>query len=194
MIASVLTLEMNDLQRLGKQLDEYGIHKLVYSHFPGKNRQFLYLDKGGRFNERCILMLSQNMPESTGMGRLQNKEVPSEYLKQEVYAFEVRLNPVTRLSGSKICTAVKGRNKLVQWFLNHQQNWGFMTEIDKLDVFDIGVQQFLKQDQMITHNKATFRGILKITDREKFIKSFEKGIGRGKAFGFGLLQIRPIRA
>jgi CRISPR system Cascade subunit CasE len=36
-------------------------------------------------------------------------------------------------------------------------------------------------------------GELEIVDRSLFIKSFQQGIGRGRAFGFGLLQIAPLK-
>ena len=35
-------------------------------------------------------------------------------------------------------------------------------------------------------------GHLRVTDREKFIQTFFRGFGRGRAFGCGLLQIVPI--
>ncbi|MPN58153.1 hypothetical protein SDC9_205854 [bioreactor metagenome] len=41
-------------------------------------------------------------------------------------------------------------------------------------------------------NECTFTGVLEVVDRKSFIKSFCEGIGRGKAFGFGLLQLLPL--
>jgi len=32
-----------------------------------------------------------------------------------------------------------------------------------------------------------------VENRELFITSFRQGIGRGRAFGFGLLQIAPVK-
>ena len=34
-----------------------------------------------------------------------------------------------------------------------------------------------------------YSGILRITDSEKFIELFHKGLGRGKAYGCGLIQL-----
>jgi len=36
------------------------------------------------------------------------------------------------------------------------------------------------------------KGELYVIDSEQFKQSFRQGIGRGRAFGFGLLQIVPL--
>lgn len=38
-----------------------------------------------------------------------------------------------------------------------------------------------------------FEGILEVTDAEQFCKALVKGIGSGKAYGFGLLSIAPVK-
>jgi CRISPR system Cascade subunit CasE len=42
------------------------------------------------------------------------------------------------------------------------------------------------------HGGVQFRGILEVTDREKFIETYQSGIGSAKGFGFGLLLLAPI--
>jgi len=56
----------------------------------------------------------------------------------------------------------------------------------------MSVQTFKKDGQTVTHGSATLKGELLVTDREQFNQSFRQGIGRGRAFGFGLLQIVPL--
>jgi len=56
----------------------------------------------------------------------------------------------------------------------------------------MSVQTFKKDGQTVTHGSATLKGELQVTDREQFNQSFRQGIGRGRAFGFGLLQIVPF--
>jgi CRISPR system Cascade subunit CasE len=51
--------------------------------------------------------------------------------------------------------------------------------------------QFNKKGNQVTLGSATLQGGLTVIDREKFKHSFCQGIGRGRAFGFGLLQIVP---
>ena len=48
-------------------------------------------------------------------------------------------------------------------------------------------------DKPMTFGAATFEGILEVTDAEKFRQSLKQGIGTGKAYGFGLLSVAPVR-
>ena len=41
-------------------------------------------------------------------------------------------------------------------------------------------------------NKVVYEGKLKIKDREKFIKVLKEGIGREKAYGFGMMTVIPV--
>jgi len=49
-----------------------------------------------------------------------------------------------------------------------------------------------KQHKLIFHS-VTFIGHLEVINKEKFIESLINGIGPGKAFGFGMLSIYPLR-
>ena len=44
----------------------------------------------------------------------------------------------------------------------------------------------------LTFNSVLFKGVLTITNSNKFLNTLKNGIGSGKAFGFGLLSISPI--
>ena len=48
-----------------------------------------------------------------------------------------------------------------------------------------------KSKHLITISRAVIQGVLKVTDKERFRQSFAAGLGRGRAFGCGLLQIVP---
>lgn len=45
----------------------------------------------------------------------------------------------------------------------------------------------------ITIATVLFEGILQITDTEKFMQALDEGIGPGKAYGCGLLSVRPVQ-
>ena len=53
--------------------------------------------------------------------------------------------------------------------------------------FDAGVPRAL------VHSAVLFEGALRITDPDAFRKTIARGIGSGKAFGFGLLSLAPRR-
>lgn len=193
MIASILKLQRRDMKGLGNDFDEYGIHKLVYNLFPGEKRNFLFLDKGGRYDERTILIISLDKPVESNWRQLQSKVIPEHFLDHEIYAFEVRMNPVKRRSENRKAVPITGEYDLKSWFLQKQEAWGIEILPDKLEVFDTGLQKFNKGEHSIYHNKATFRGILKVKNKNLFKGSFRSGLGRGKAFGFGLLQLEPLK-
>lgn len=196
MIASALKLNRADCKALEIK-DAYSLHRIVYSLFPeqdGQPRDFLYADKGGDWNYRQILILSERQPETPEFGEIESREISEPFLQWDNYGFEVTANPTRRNGPSKKTTPIKGRENLHKWFIQKATAWGFDVEPKSLQVSKIGVVSF-NRDKSITqtHGTATFIGKLKVIDREAFIKSFKQGIGRAKGFGFGLLQIVPIQ-
>ncbi len=201
MIASVLTLTRAECQSL-KLTDAYSLHRVVYSLFPeqeGKTRDFLFADKGGDFRGRKILLLSQRRPEVTSVGHVETKEIPHGFLDHELFGFEVRLNPTKREKASGKTVSVRGKDALLTWFCEKApEQYGFEVLQDAqgtplLQVQEIGVQRFNKGGTVVTHGSATFVGKLKVVDRSAFRKTFEEGMGRAKSFGFGLLQVVPLK-
>jgi CRISPR system Cascade subunit CasE len=202
MIASVLKLNRTAFQKL-EITNVYKIHQKIYSLFtdmPEGKRDFLFADKGGDFNERRILILSKRPPLTPQYGTVESKIIPDSFLAFSRYAFEVRLNPVKRdMKSRKLVPVGTGlsmaqrREKLAEWFSAKSEGWGFVSDRESLQVQDTDVQIFEKQKTQVTQSAAVFIGKLKVTDRDLFVKSFKNGIGRGKGFGFGLLQIVPLQ-
>lgn len=196
MIASALRLNRADYKALGIK-DAYSLHKVIYSLFPeqaNQRRDFIYADKGGGWDCRQILMLSERRPETPKFGKIESKEIPESFLRWDNYGFEVMVNPTQRNGPSKKTTPITGRENLHNWFMQKATAWGFDVEPDSLQISNIGVVRFTRGNAITqTHGSATFIGKLMVTDREAFMNSFKHGIGRAKGFGFGLLQIVPIQ-
>jgi CRISPR system Cascade subunit CasE len=194
MIASVLTLSFSDC-KTRRITDPYSVHRTVYSLFPKTDeggRDFLFADKGGGFNERRILILSKRRPLPPEYGSIESREIPESFLGYDCYGFEIRLNPVKREKGGGKIVPVRGRENLLEWFCAKSESWGFAAGRESLQIQSSGIQSFKKQDGQVTQNAVRFIGTLKVKDRPLFVKSFEEGIGRGKSFGFGLLEIIPL--
>lgn len=199
MILSVLHLSRNDFQIIKNRnsgvFDTYTIHKIVYSLFPKEDdetRSFLFAYKGGNFYEKRILILSKNQPMLPEIGTIESKEVPAAFLEQEYYGFEVMINPVKRDGKTGKMIPVKGREEIKSWFIEKSGSFGFEIMPDSLSVSDTNVLQFTKDGKNVVLGKAKCVGRLHVIDKELFIKTFENGLGRSKAFGFGLLQIVPL--
>lgn len=206
LIASVLHLSRKDVKEL-KINDAYALHKVVYSLFTdirnsaekktSKASGFLYADQGGNYKSRKILLLSDRKPHAQingQYGEVQSKEIKTEFLKHDKYQFKVNVNPTRRNNASRKLIPVKGREAIAEWFAERaEQSWGFKIQRPQLQIENTDVLQFQdKNSRTITLAQALVQGVLEVTDREQFIDSFSRGIGRGRAFGCGLLQIVPI--
>ena len=203
MIAGVLRLSRADIKAL-KITDEYSLHRVVYDLFEdvrseeekraSKASGILYADKGGDFSHRQILFLANRMPQQPQHGELGKLiPIPDDFLQHERYRFEVTVNPTKREKASKRLVPIRGREAVAEWFMAKAPDaWGFSVDSSSLQVLKLTVREFDKQGHAVTQGQASLQGVLTVTDRSRFITSFQQGIGRGRAFGGGLLQIVPM--
>lgn len=201
--AAVLRLSRNDVKTL-KVTDAYSLHRVVYDLFDDvrstQQKQaslpsgILYADKGGDFHSRQILMLADRPPNpAPEHGEVESKTIGAAFLQHHRYAFEVTVNPGKRDKQTGKIVAVRGREAITAWFIDRaDKSWGFKVNPINLQIEKMAVQTFKKDSQTVTHGSATLKGELHVTDRDQFSQSFRQGIGRGRAFGFGLLQIVPL--
>lgn len=205
MIASVLHLERKDIRSL-RITDLYSLHRVVFSLYEdvrddeakvrGQNSGILFADQGGDARGRRILMLSDRPPSQNvegQYGQVRSNPIPDDFLDHSLYRFKVIVNPTRRDSASRKLLPVKGRESIGAWFCERAQaSWGFCTPAEQLQVGEVSVQQFKdKRQNEVTICQAHVEGLLTVTDRAQFQRSFIQGIGRARAFGCGLLQIVP---
>ena len=67
-----------------------------------------------------------------------------------------------------------------------------IVEEKPLEISPMVESHFRKKGQSGYHGGVQFRGILEVTDPERFIETYQSGIGSAKSFGFGLLLLAPI--
>jgi CRISPR system Cascade subunit CasE len=203
--ASVLHLDRKAVKRL-RITDPYSLHRVIYSLFEdirsvqekqaAASSGIVYADQGGDFTGRKVLILSDRLPAAQlegNLGRLETKEIPSVFLAASRYRFKTIVNPTYRDSTTRKLVPVKGREAVSGWFCERaEESWGFQVHRESLQVDRIEVLRFTdKRQRQITMAQASLHGLLEVTDRERFTSSFSRGIGRGRAFGCGLLQIVP---
>lgn len=179
--------------------DTYSLHRVVYDLFEdvrGGNTEessgILFADKGGDARSRRLLILSDRPPRPARVGRLETKSLPPEYLQADVYRFATVANPARRESASGKIVPVRGREAVAAWFRGKAPGWGFAVAEPWPQVDALTVDRFTKGGHDVTLGKATLTGVLSVTNRDLFIQSVTRGIGRGRAFGCGLLQIIPL--
>lgn len=177
-----------------KITDPYSIHRMVYSFFPEKSpERFLYADQGLSGNRREILILSGSVPELPEDVPGCSRKIGDQFFSHSSFRFEILLNPVKTTPRSNKREPVKGQLPLLTYFTDRMKKWGFECDLETLEVVILPSMNFTKKGHSCRMHKVKYRGVLTVTDQDTFRKCFESGIGHGKAFGFGLLQLIPIK-
>lgn len=199
---SVLNLDPKAYRRLNIT-DNYSLHRVVYSLFDDvrseqqKQRSVAsgiqWVDKGGDMRGRKILIMANRPPREPQAGELETKILSESFLTHPYYRFSICLNPTRRNKKTGKQIPILGREAIGAWFYQRAASWGFEVRRDQLQTENINVQQMkLAAGKIITLQQATLSGRLTVTHPEIFKNSFMQGIGRGRAFGCGLLQIVPL--
>lgn len=204
--ASVLHLDRAAIQAL-KVTDPYSVHRVVYGLYSDVRDEaakagstasgILWADQGGDMRGRKILLLANREPATQaqgGHGEVQSRPIADGFLQHQRYRFKVIVNPTKRDNQSSKLVPVKGREAVAAWFAERaQSSWGFSVAPEHLQIDRIEVLQFEdKAQRRVTLAQAHISGELHVLDRAQFQQSFAQGIGRGRAFGCGLLQIVPL--
>lgn len=70
---------------------------------------------------------------------------------------------------------------------------GFELNEDEFTIVERGYENLYKSGQKkVRLIKATYEGILTIRDEETFREVLSKGIGKKRAYGFGLMTVIPM--
>jgi CRISPR system Cascade subunit CasE len=133
------------------------------------------------------------------------------------YLFRLRVNPV-RSTKDKVPSGARGRVVNVgsremqeRWLIGRAPSLGFAIPADDADLrsetgellarrhlalTERGTQRFGKRaggsQLQVTLATAQFDGLLEVTDADSLRTALTAGIGRGKAYGCGLLTLAPI--
>lgn len=187
------------------------IHSWVEQSFPQelerrvRSRKLWRLD---RLNGReYLLVVSDTQPELKELeafgvqGTAQCKEY-SPFLNTLTsgmkMGFRVTLNPVVAISNPD---GKRGRvvphvtvEQQMDFLRQRAERNGFILEDGGFTIVERGYVEFRKSGQKpIKLSKATYEGILTISDEDCFRKMLTEGIGKKKAYGFGLMTIVPLK-
>lgn len=160
--------------------------------------------------EYYLIVLSENKPDFEKLEKygVKNTAESKSYerlldsIKPGMRArFKIELNTVY----STAKNAEKGKRgrvvpvpheKLGEFFFDRTEKNGFSVNKNELAITNIGKKLFLRKKEeekgaRVNLVSATFEGILTVTEEERFRETLVSGIGRKKAYGFGLLTIIP---
>lgn len=115
----------------------------------------------------------------------------------DIRKFRIRANPTRSVSQGggkgtrgKVCQHITAEQQL-QWLIDRSKKCGFSVEGPNLQANIISRDnlKFRNKNNTISLGAAVFEGILKVEDAEAFINTIENGLGRAKAYGFGMITI-----
>ena len=180
-------------------------HGAIENSFDGERQRRLWrLDRLG--DKLFILILSEEKPDLRGMASQFGTENPPETrtydpLLQRIkegsrWRFRLRANPTKSLKNADAVSA-RGRVKACgvieeqrQWLLNRAEKHGFLLYENDFDVKESCWCRFEKKDKRkVSILSVTYEGVLEVTDAEKFKELLCNGIGRGKAYGMGIMTV-----
>ena len=174
--------------------DSYVWHKRLWDCFPNcknDNRFFLFkVDDKETFFQ--IFLLSEKEITMPEWGEWQSKIISDNFLNHDFYKFEVKVNPTMRQNQSRKRIGIYKDEELKKWIERKAEQSGFIIEEKSLLISPPISDFFYKNKNRGKHITVTFKGILKVTDKELFVNSFNIGIGSAKSFGYGMLMLQPI--
>ena len=201
-------------------LDSYAWHKRLWEGCfpdePDAKRDFLTrIDQlEGAFRIWVLAKRKPERPHWCSTDGFAINEIAASFLAHQNYAFDLRANPVKTLvqrlpngkrKHGKRVPLVK-HDELRAWLIRKGKvrcrdkdtgldvPGGFrIVENKPLEISPMVEHHFRKKRQSGYHGGVQFRGTLEVTDQEKFVETYQSGIGSAKSFGFGLLLLSPIR-
>lgn len=88
---------------------------------------------------------------------------------------------------------IVNQEELVSFLIDRSEKNGFKVEEDDFVVVEKGFEKLQKKNMKpLDLAMATYEGNLVVTDEEKFINTLKEGIGKKKAYGFGMMTVIPI--
>lgn len=189
------------------------IHGAIERSFPGpRERRLWRIDRLAGKN--YLLLLSSTVPDLTSVMEQFGPE--EREARWECRAYDPFL---ARLAEGDICrfrlaanptysSAPKKKEERgtihahitpdyqAEWLLRKSGGCGFSLAREQFVTVSSRWLRFRRREQQghATLFEAVFDGILTITDADTFRRTLIKGIGRGKAFGMGLLTVARLRS
>lgn len=219
-VLNVSSLDMRRLGPI-TQAGAYGEHQAVWRLFgdrADRQRDFLYRREANNWPAYTVVS-AREPDDSDGIWNIQTKPYEPKLPAGSVLAFALCANPVLRRkdeAGKTVRHDVvmdakrqgrlnqsareKGhsRQEIVQhagvrWLTARAGQLGFALN-DREVVVDGYAQHELRKaraGQSIRFSTLDFRGLLRVSDPDQFIRTLFRGIGPSKAFGCGLMLVRP---
>ncbi len=211
MYISQVEIDLNN-RRKTRDLTHLGAyHNWVEMSFPDeiekekRSRKLWRIDKIN--GKSFLLVVSESKPdleilEKYGVAnsaRTKDYETFLESLKEgQILRFRAALNPIVSKKEEE-----RKRGKIYPCY-NTEDQMKFLLDRSEKNGFELEENGFQivekshpilrrKGTRHIKLNKVVYEGKLKIIDKEKFLKILTQGMGREKAYGFGMITVIPVK-
>ena len=179
------------------------LHGMIETSLPREHSRCLWRvdELGGR---TYLLLMSEERPDLFSIAN----QIGSDEKPCETKDYQPLLNRITvgsiwrfRLVANPVVSQPrpgKKRGKLKAITIHeHQREWltrqaeknGFILSSDQFDTIRSEWRTFRNKSNNVSILQVTFEGLLTVSDAAKFQDSLLGGIGRGKAYGMGLLTV-----
>jgi len=156
--------------------DDYKNHQVLKKLFPGQGK-LLYQRNGSK-----LTILTDLEPiENNDLIKLDSLDSIIEEKENKINLFSLRMNSCKRHKGKRIPTNP-------ELFVNKQLAKSGMNVLSS-NIIDEGLLISVRKNQRCYHASVLVNGMMKIEDKDTFKRVIVQGLGHGKAFGFGLINI-----
>ncbi len=140
-------------------------------------------------------------------GSLATKAMPASWREGQRLQIDVLACPVSRKENTEKDVylraldlqgdATPSRSEIyAEWF---RRQWGATLEFEQLELIGFSRRRLLRRpviegqrkSRNIERPQATFRAIVRVADAQAFSAALARGIGRHRAFGFGMVLLKP---
>lgn len=104
-------------------------------------------------------------------------------------AYRLTANPTRREPGGGRRLALVHDTDCHRWLERQANASGFALDTSSLTISPADIPPGHKPGHKLTIHGRTFTGLLNVTDTEAFARTITHGIGRGRAYGCGLLTV-----
>ncbi|QVP51205.1 type I-E CRISPR-associated protein Cas6/Cse3/CasE [Salmonella enterica subsp. salamae] len=187
---------------------EYVMHQWLWDLFPGgKERQFLYRreELQGAFR---FFVLSRARPAESVIFDVQCRPFAPELSVGQILRFTLRANPTICKAGKRHDLLMEAKRQVktqldsrdiwtyqqqaaLEWLSRQGEQNGFSLREASVDAYRQQQIRREKSRQMIQFSSVDYAGVLVVNNPALFLQRLAQGYGKSRAFGCGMMMIRP---
>ena len=187
---------------------EYVMHQWLWELFPGgQDRQFLYRreELQGAFR---FFVLSLQPPVESDIFDIQYRAFAPTLSVGQTLRFSLRANPTVCKAGKRHDLLMEAKRQVrgqvdgpdvwsyqqqaaQDWLARQGEQNGFSLREVNVDAYRQQQVVRAKSRQIIQFSSVDYSGVLVVNDQKLFLQRLVQGYGKSRAFGCGLMLIKP---